>query len=253
MQQAGIVTLQPGIESLSSPVLRRMRKGVKAIQNVNLLRWSRYYGMTTSWNLLWGFPGEQAAEYEKQAALMRRLVHLQAPTACGPVWLERFSPLFRERDSFPLERLSAERSYRYVYPTDVYLERLAFFFDYELRDTLPIDSFESVAAATRHWQKRAAETPGPALWFFRAPGYLEIDDQREADQRYLHRFEGELADLYFALSDRPHRPDAVKAQLGLEQPLSEIIEALDEFCRRGLMMEDEGSYLALALPAGGMR
>ena len=35
-----------------------MDKGVRAAQNVNLLRWARYYGIDVGWNILWGFPGE---------------------------------------------------------------------------------------------------------------------------------------------------------------------------------------------------
>ena len=61
MAKAGVTHIQPGIESLSSNVLRLMRKGVRAVQNVNLLRWSQYYGIRVSWNLIWGFPGETAA------------------------------------------------------------------------------------------------------------------------------------------------------------------------------------------------
>lgn len=52
---AGVTNLQPGIESLSSHVLRLMDKGVRAVQNVNLLRWARYYGIGVGWNILWGF------------------------------------------------------------------------------------------------------------------------------------------------------------------------------------------------------
>lgn len=58
MAKAGVMSIQPGIESLSSNVLRLMRKGVRAVQNVNLLRWSQYYGIRVSWNLIWGFPGK---------------------------------------------------------------------------------------------------------------------------------------------------------------------------------------------------
>jgi ribosomal peptide maturation radical SAM protein 1 len=49
---AGVGELQPGLESLSSAVLRLMNKGVRAAQNVNLLRWARYYGMSVGWNIL---------------------------------------------------------------------------------------------------------------------------------------------------------------------------------------------------------
>ena len=62
MAQAGVIQIQPGLESLSSPVLRLMRKGVRAAQNVNLLRWAKYYNIHVSWNIIWGFPGETEQE-----------------------------------------------------------------------------------------------------------------------------------------------------------------------------------------------
>jgi ribosomal peptide maturation radical SAM protein 1 len=50
----GVKAIQPGLESLSSHVLELMNKGVKAIQNVNLLRWTVYYEVRVLWNILWG-------------------------------------------------------------------------------------------------------------------------------------------------------------------------------------------------------
>jgi hypothetical protein len=50
LRQGGVSHLQPGIESLSTPVLARMRKGVRAGQNVNVLRWGQYYDITSSGN-----------------------------------------------------------------------------------------------------------------------------------------------------------------------------------------------------------
>lgn len=41
LKRSGVTLVQPGIESLSTPLLQRMRKGVTARQNINLLRyWS---------------------------------------------------------------------------------------------------------------------------------------------------------------------------------------------------------------------
>src|SRR5205085_6341958 len=122
MAQAGVTHLQPGIESLSSHVLRLMRKGVRAAQNVNLLRWARYYDIHVDWNLLWGFPGETEADYSEQEAAIPHLVHLQPPSSANRVWLERFSPLFTERDTFRMRRRAPERSYKYIYPSHADLD-----------------------------------------------------------------------------------------------------------------------------------
>ena len=44
--------IQPGIESLSDHVLKLMRKGTTALQNIQLLKWCREYGVQPEWNLL---------------------------------------------------------------------------------------------------------------------------------------------------------------------------------------------------------
>ena len=111
MAKAGITHIQPGIESLSSNVLHLMRKGVRAITNINLLRWAQYYDMRVSWNLPWGFPGETEQDYADQVAVIPHLRHLPPPEASARIWLERFSPIFTERDTFRLRRRAPERSY----------------------------------------------------------------------------------------------------------------------------------------------
>ncbi|MET0409901.1 MAG: RiPP maturation radical SAM C-methyltransferase [Polyangiaceae bacterium] len=251
MREAGIRHVQPGIESLSSPILRLMRKGVKAAQNVNLLRWARYYGVDVSWNVIFGFPGERLEDHRAQAELMAQIVHLAPPTGAGPLWMERFSPLFRERDNFPTTRLEPEASYRYVYPAGTNLDEIAYFFDYELEGALPQDDLAFLGQAAEHWRALWKSESKPRLTFFKSDDFLQVDDQREPGRTRTHTFEGPLARLYHAASDRPVTILSLSRSLELGCSDRAIAEALTEFCRRGLMMEDEGSYLALALPSRG--
>src|SRR4029077_7134134 len=53
---AGVMWVQPGIESLHSEVLALMDKGIQGWQNVQLLKWARELGLRLSWSILWGFP-----------------------------------------------------------------------------------------------------------------------------------------------------------------------------------------------------
>jgi ribosomal peptide maturation radical SAM protein 1 len=57
MATAGVRAIQPGIESLSTRILKLMRMGATRLINVRLLMWASYYGMSVNWNLLCGFPG----------------------------------------------------------------------------------------------------------------------------------------------------------------------------------------------------
>ncbi len=248
MAAAGVAHIQPGLESLSSHVLGLMRKGVRAAQNVNLLRWCQYYGIEVSWNLLWGFPGETGQDYVEQAAAIPHLRHLQPPESAARIWLERFSPLFTEHGTRGLTGKTPQRSYRYVYPHDVDLERVAYFFDYD-GGGLAEDAYAGVRAAVAAWSRGWLSDSPPRLTQSSAPHFVQIADQRHQGQDGTYEFEDTLADLYLACSDRPTTAAAVRRKLDLRLPEPAIQEIFAEFERRGLMFIDGQFALALALPA----
>jgi ribosomal peptide maturation radical SAM protein 1 len=130
LRAAGVSAVQPGIESLNSHVLRLMRKGVSAIQNVQLLKWCKEYGVTVAWNLLYGIPGETREDYEKTLELMDALFHLPPPHSLGPVRIDRFSPYFNAPELFGLENVRPFPIYQYIYPlSSPETENLAYFFE----------------------------------------------------------------------------------------------------------------------------
>jgi ribosomal peptide maturation radical SAM protein 1 len=248
MAQAGVTSLQPGIESLSSHVLDLMRKGVRAAQNVDLLRWSRYYGIDVSWNLLWGFPGETEEDYAAQAAAIPHLLHLQPPGETSRIWLERFSPLFTGQGGSQFRDRTPERSYRYVYPDSVDLERVAYFFDYQAEDGLPDSAYTDVRRAAADWSEAWRASEPPALTYWSAPHFVQIDDQRRRGQGGTYSFEDTLADLFLACTHRPTTATAVRRKLDLPLPAEGIQEIFQEFQQRGLVFLDGQFALALALP-----
>jgi ribosomal peptide maturation radical SAM protein 1 len=249
MAQGGVTRIQPGIESLSSHVLRLMRKGVTAAQNVNLMRWAQYYGIDVAWNILWGFPGETWQDYEEQAAVLPDLVHLRPPAGADRIWMERFSPLFNDADTFGHTRRAPERSYTYVYPDTVDLDRAAYFFDYELSGALPASAYKGLRQAVLSWNEAWKSDRRPVLTYRSAPGYLQIYDGRQPGREGTYTFEGPLADIYLACGDRPSTAPAVRDRLGLDLPVEAVQEVFAEYRRRGLMFLDGSLALALALPA----
>jgi hypothetical protein len=226
-----------------------MRKGVRAIQNINFLRWAQYYDIDVAWNLIWGFPGETEQDYTEQAIAIPHLFHLQPPSSANRIWLERFSPLFNEQDTFPLRYRTPERSYRYVYPSDVDLERIAYFFDYELEDELPDSTYAGIRRAAADWSDAWQADRPPVLNFWSAPHFVQIYDERRHGQGGTYTFEDTLADLYLACSNRPTTAAAVRRKLNLHLPVEAVQEVFVEFQKRGLMFLDRQFALALALPA----
>ncbi|MGH9641936.1 MAG: RiPP maturation radical SAM C-methyltransferase, partial [Terriglobales bacterium] len=250
MRAAGVWALQPGIESLSTRLLQIMRKGMRASQNVNFLRWARYYGIELYWNVLLGFPGETEQDYQEQTRLVRKLGHLEPPGGSVRIGLERFSPYFEDPSQFPVRggRARPEAGYTHTYPAYVDLDRAAYHFSGQLEGTLGDEAYEPLLEALQAWHNRWEGEEKPYLTFWWSPGVLQIEDRRSALASANYSFEDPLAALYILCSDSPMSVAALRKRLPLKDSEVSIEQALGEFCRLGLMMQDGSQYLALALP-----
>ncbi|MCL2779684.1 MAG: RiPP maturation radical SAM C-methyltransferase [Polyangiaceae bacterium] len=244
---AGIRTIQPGIESLSTPLLKLMRKGVRGLDNVNLLRWSAYHGVAVSWNVLWGVPGEKTQHYEEQAALFRWLHHLQPPVAGFRVWLERYSPLFKDEKTFPTRSRRPERSLDFIVPTSINQNAIAYFFDYELEDTLANGVFDGMAEAIAAWKNAWMNDWKPQLRYFSAPDCVTVEDGRYGPELRLTRLRGRDARVFQALLEKPMRADRL-AEL-IEEPLQRVERSLRILSSQGIVASEGGLHLSLPLPA----
>ncbi len=154
MRQAGIYCIQPGIESFSTPVLKLMRKGVSAHQNIALLRMCAVHGLGVGWNLIYGFPGETAQNYRDMIALFPALAHLQPPDGFSEIMIDRFSPNFDDHARLGIPALKPFEIYRGLYPEDAPLDDIAFHFDGIYTTELLGDAalLDALRTAVKGWQ-----------------------------------------------------------------------------------------------------
>ena len=167
LRQAGVGVIQPGIEALSSSLLRRMNKGVLARQNVALLRYARGVGLDLIWNLLTDFPRDQRSDYESTLALLPLLHHLHPPTGAVPLRIDRFSPYHEKPERHGIANLRPYASYRRVFPASADVGKLASFFEGDYAGALreEPDLRSRLIVGVEHWREKWAqpESPVPAL------------------------------------------------------------------------------------------
>jgi len=182
MRRAGIVQIQPGIESLSSSLLRRMKKGVSARQNLALMRYARATGLGLAWNLLYGFPGDQREDYDSTLALIPLIHHLPPPNGVYFLSLDRFSPYFQDPAAYGITPLEPAPSYACAFPPTADFRSLAYQFTgkYTCAHTSHPEFYSSLERAVREW--RASWKPGspaPALSLAAGDdGYYSLMDTR---------------------------------------------------------------------------
>jgi ribosomal peptide maturation radical SAM protein 1 len=252
LRDAGVDFVQPGIESLSTPILRLMRKGVTALQNVRLLKWCAEYGIHVYWNVIYGFPGEPPEEYARLARLVPSLTHLAPPTLCR-LAIHRFSPYHARPAEFGLEVLGPAPWYRLVYPVDeATLGELAYNFDYRHADGRDADAYVGpLRTAIEAWQG-ATVSGYRTLRYRRGSGFLVVHDRRPGLEPADYTFSEREARVFLACEDGATAAEAHAAlppHHAAELDVEEVQEFLDELVTSRLMYEEGGRYLALPLPA----
>jgi ribosomal peptide maturation radical SAM protein 1 len=250
LRDAGIRHLQPGIESFSDPVLKLVRKGVSALQNIQLLKWCKELGVQPTWNLLWGFPGEPPEEYARMAELVPLLTHLPPPGGCGVMRLDRFSPAFEHAERLGFADVRPLPPYRHIYALpDEALARLACFFTFRYREPRDVGGYVAgLEQKLRAWP-RLFETHD--LFSVDRGGWLLVWDLRPVSRAPLTALRGADRVLYQACdsaSDARRLAEAVASSPDGPIPPREIARRLEPLLERGLMVRDGSRYLALAVP-----
>lgn len=250
LRESGIVHIQPGIESLSSNVLRLMRKGSSMLMNVCLLKWCRYYGIHVDWNILCGFPGEDDADYEQQIDLVPRLVHLMPPSGVVRLWLERFSPYYER--SMGMTEVRPKESYRFVYPVaGIDLAKIAYFFDYSAERVASDEVVARLAKMVAWWRDEWRQPARPMLTYQRGPDWISILDTRGASARKV-TITGWRALAFEYCSAKPHShariTEFLSQKLDEPVPAEEAGAFLDSCVSEDLMIAENEYYFSLALP-----
>jgi len=129
LKKAGINRLQPGIESLSTSLLRRMNKGCSAKTNIIFLRNAMSMNLDIVWLLLYGFPGDTKLEYEDTLKLIPYIIHLKPPAKFSRISIDRFSLYFRFPEKYNIDELNPLGNFKDLFPMANNIDRLSIMFD----------------------------------------------------------------------------------------------------------------------------
>ena len=239
LRDAGVMTIQPGIESFSDAILKLMKKGVSGLQNIQLLKWCKEIGIRPLWNFLIGFPGEPPGDYQRMSDLTPRLCHLPSPFTVAAIRLDRFSPNFMESDRFGFTKVRPLPFYDFIYDLPEGARRnLAYYFAYEYKKPQEIAGYAAPLVRSVHaWRTtwRHAELVSVDL-----EDRLVVLDTRPRAAAPVSVLTGDERALYLAC-------DGIADASQLDPPQAARLPAL---VARGLVLNDGSRHLSLGIPIG---
>lgn len=251
LAQGGVKCMQPGIESLSQAQLREMDKGVSPMQNLQCLKWSLYYHVDVSWNILLGFPQETDEDYRNQIDLIPAILHLQPPEAVGKFWLERFSPYFTRPAQYGIRITGPGMAYQYVYDARrVDLNKIAYDFEYDIDRRVTPGLYDELVQWVHEWRRRHASDDKPFLYYSKSLSYVTVFDGRAAGPPTRARYDWPAAYVIESCNETPKSLDQLRQGVEDRERLPEagLAQVLDELVRKKILFLERGRYFTLALP-----
>jgi ribosomal peptide maturation radical SAM protein 1 len=251
----GVKCMQPGLESLSVNQLQAMDKGVTPMQNIICLKWSAYYRIAVSWNILLGFPGETNEDYRRQINLIPSLFHLHPPEATGKFWLQRFSPYYTKPHEYGIRITGPWAAYEYVYDArQIDVKKIAYDFEYELDNwNVGQQIYQELVDLVQEWQRLAGSNDRPFLYYSKAMDYVTVYDGRNPKEPIRWRYDWPAAGIIEACNEAAKSKDQIRSLLA-ERPErgatteGAIDEALGVLAAARILYEERGKYFTLAIP-----
>ena len=257
MEHAGVRNIQPGIESFSSNALRKMGKGVTAIQNLFTIKMLMQHRIKVHYNILYGFPDDEASDYLAICKTIPLVYHLVPPHTYEAISVTRFSPVQKRYQL--LGELAASRHYRLVF-SEEFLERTGFKLeDYCYIFERPFENDETcqtlygvltyqIVKWTRSWEQRTVE-----LSFEESDDWISFRDSRQYVKPVMTTLGSAARSVYLALSGDIVSIRDLAHQMSSQLTQAQIHAEIERLVSLGFVYEEKGRCFGLAFPMSHYR
>lgn len=200
MKRAGLDTVQVGIEALSSRLLKKMNKGVRAIDNLCLMKYCEAAGITNVSNLMLHFPSSDAEDVAQTLECLK-FSRWYRPLKTVNFWLGLGSPVSCFPERFHIRSTFNHPNLKKIFPASV-ADRLPFMIQgYRGDRQRQRKLWRSVQREVRQWHQAyeavQRQTNGrPALSYRDGGRFIIIDQHFPQTPVVRHRLTGTSADIY---------------------------------------------------------
>ncbi|GAB4341019.1 MAG: RiPP maturation radical SAM C-methyltransferase [Desulfobulbaceae bacterium] len=245
-RRGGLTSVQVGIESFSSSLLRKMDKGTNVLDNLAAMKFSAEAGIRLDGNLILEFPGST----EEEARETMRVIDFALPYRPlfgAAFFLGHGSPVWRDPSRFGIRGVRHHPRNRALYPRSV-LKRLDLLIRQGVGDRQVQRRIWAPVRNKIEWwrafhEKRSAT--GPPLGFRDGGDFLIIRQERPEKPTLHHRLAGLSRAIYLACST----PVTIQSLLRTFDSVTEerLIRFLDDLEEKKLLFREGGRCLALAV------
>jgi len=250
MRRAGIQDLQIGIEALSTSLLKKLNKGTRTIQNIEIMRNCEALGIVNSSNLILHFPGSNELEvaetlHNPEFALPFR------PLQAVNFWLGLGSPVWKSPKTYGIRAIFNHPNWSRLFPDK--FSRSMEFMILAYRGDLGFQKkiWRPVKKKVALWQKIYTELQqgsqaSPVLSFRDGREFLIIKQRQYRDVSIKHRLVGTSRMIYlYCMQHRSLKKICDQFPGFAEDKITGFLKMMVD---KKLMFEEKDRYLSLAVP-----
>jgi len=247
-RSGGLSTVQVGIESLSTSLLKRMQKGVSVIENIATMRAAQEHSLALEGNLITQFPGSTQAEVAETLENLD-FVFSFSPLTIASFFLGHDSPVYISPKKYGIKAIVNHSNNTKLFPREI-LKKLSLIVRdyrgdriYQRKIWQPV--FYKIKAWQEYHEKRKVRALHKPLLYYRDGGSFLLIRQELIDGTILnHRLQGASRQIYlFCTQIRTDTELADKFPAVSQQKIFAFLTGLK---KKRLVFSDKNRHLSLA-------
>lgn len=247
--EAGLRGMQVGIEGLSTAYLRRIGKGTRTIQNLQVMKTCAELGISNaSANLITWFPGSTAEEVEETVRNIREFALAYEPCNLARFALGTDSTVDKRREEFGVANVRNKDWLRTGLPDDLWHRMHLFDLSYD--DVGTTADWAPVEKACAAWRQLWETGLRPLLFYFDGGTFLRVIDRRagRSGAQPVRLLSARSRDIYlYCMEIRSFTEIASRFGFETDDQKRKLRVFLQQLVQWRLMFEEKNQYLSLAL------
>ncbi len=251
MARAGIREVQVGIEGLSTSLLKKINKGTRAIDNLEIMKNCEIPGLPhITGNLIMEFPSSDEGDVDETLKNLDFAMMFR-PLKAIPFWLGYGSPVWQNPSKFGIRRISNHPYYKALFPEDIFSRLVLIVQHYQGRLRHQKAIWKPVKEKVQQWHEVYAklhEAPCslPILYYEDGGDFLIIHHRRIKGYDMTHKLKGTSRKIYLFCETQRRADQIFRAFPNFTQ--DQILSFLKTMVEKKLMFQEGDRFLSLAVP-----
>ncbi len=244
MKAAGITRVQIGIEALHTPLLKKMHKGTRLIDNLKIMKYCEELGIEACSYFLIGFPTETESDIESNVRSIDYAIPYMPPMRFVNFMLFEGSPVYNAPHAYGLCSINDASGFGKLLPKNISAEIKLWYKDYKSQHKPR--NYKSLIKRYNEWKELyhdAREIGRPLLCYYDHNHFLCIEDYRKGVQ--FITLDGWTRELY-VYCDNIRRKEEIEERFS-DVDKNKLRRTLGTLCEHKVMFCEDDDFLSLAM------